>query len=156
MIFLLLCLLSIIGFFSAIFLSGTIMCIMFSIFGVLALVASFAYLGLILLSSVSLLIYIGLFIVLFFIAKRCLPEDREKLKSIFFCMLGLIATTILWYTASQDNHVMYDNVNHIVFEKSDNNGDFILLILIIFVGVLSAILSKYNRKNNIGEIKDDK
>lgn len=153
MIFLLLCLLSIFGFFSAIFLSGTIMCIIFSIFGVIALVASFAYLGLILLSSVSLLVYVGLFVVLFFVARNILPKENEKLKTAFFCILGLFITFILWYTISQDSTAIYHDIDRIVVEKDDTSMNFILIMLIISVGTLSAIFSKYNINN---ENKNDR
>ena len=141
MLFLLFCCFAICGFLSAILVGSTIFCLLLAIGGAIMLATAFSCMGLLLLSSVSLLAYAGIFIILFLISRKYLPDDIKKLKTILIFILGLFITIILCHLIFNDSNVY--NIGTDPYE-SEQTQNLIIIGLIILVGILAGVFSKYD------------
>ena len=140
------CFLAICAFFTALVVGSALFCLLLSIMGIIALAVAFSYMGLFFLSSLSLLAYAGIFIVLFLISKKCLPDEPDKLKTVLMFVLGLIVTVMLCCLIPNDPLVYRVSTG-----LDDDEGAINLVVvgLIILVGLLAAIFSKYDFSLNI-------
>ena len=145
------CCFAICGFFIALLVNSTLLCLLLTICGIIALAVAFSYMGLLLLSSVSLLAYAGIFIVLFLISRKCLTDDTQKLKTILMFAIGLLVTIILCCLIPNDTMIHNVELEFDIYEQPVN---LVIISLIILVSLLAAIFSKYDFSINIKKKKD--
>ena len=137
-----LCFFSVCCFFTAVMIGGTLFCLLFAALGVLSITALFAYFGLFFLSSANMLIYAGLFLVLFFVFKNMLSDDKLMIKKLLFFAFCLLITTSLCYiiiSSNLDPHCVAYN-----FDSYENKMNIVIVLLIVSVSIFLIIFSKYN------------